>query len=150
MKTSLIAAFLLFYLLLLGCSVKYTANSVTNLNISSKEICIIEDTSVREPFLAVYRNALGKKGFVVRTLSPGSDIASCPLTSTYTGEWSWDFVSYMSYAEIFVYRDGILAGNALYKAPCCGWALTFKIYEKTDTKIAKMVDQLFPDTGYSK
>ena len=52
----------------------------------------------------------------------------------------------MSYAEIVVYRNGIFVGNALYEAPCCGWALTFKIYEKTDNKLAKMVDQLFPDT----
>ena len=150
MKKTLIAAFLSFNLLLFGCSVKYTANPVTTLDMSSKEICIIEDTRVRESFLPAYRNALGKKGFVVRILSPGSDIASCPLTSTYTGRWSWDFVLYMAYAEIVVYHNGTKAGDALYEAPRAGWALTTDIYDSTEMKIATMVDKLFPNTGRSE
>jgi hypothetical protein len=150
MKKTFIATFLSFNLLLLGCSVKYTANSVTNLDMSSKEICVIEDTRVRESFLPAYRTALEKKGFIVRVLIPGSDIASCPLTSTYTGRWSWDFVLYMAYAEIVVYRNGTKAGDALYKAPRAGWALTTDIYDSTETKIATMVDQLFPNTESSK
>ncbi len=150
MKKILTAAFLLFNLLLIGCSVKYTANSVTTVDMSSKEICVIEDTRVRESFLLAYRTALEKKGFAVRVLNPGSDIASCPLTSTYTGRWSWDFVLYMAYAEIVVYRNGTKVGDALYKAPRAGWALTTKIYKATEIKIAKMVDQLFPDTESSK
>jgi hypothetical protein len=143
MKNFLIVALLLFNLLLLGCSVKYTANPVTNIDRISKEVCIIEDTNISPDFLPAYRTALEKKGYVVRVLNPGSSITSCPLTSTYTGSWSWDMVMYMSYAEIVVYRSGIKAGDALYEAPPGGWALTTKIYDSTETKVTTMVDKLF-------
>ena len=150
MKKIFVASVFSFNLLFFGCSVSHIANPVTNIETGSKEICVIEDTRVRESFLPAYKAALEKKGFSVRILSPGADVASCPLTSTYVGRWSWDFVLYMAYAEIVVYRNGTKAGDALYKAPRAGWALTTKIYEATETKIAKMVDQLFPDTESSK
>jgi hypothetical protein len=148
MRKILIVGTCLLTLLLFGCTIIHTANPVSIQKIDSKEICVIGGTYGDAKFLPAYKKALEKKGFLVNTLSAGSDVTACPLSSTYLSSWSWDFVSYMSYAEIFVYRNGILVGNALYKAPCCGWSLTFKIYEKTDEKIAKMVDQLFPDTGY--
>jgi hypothetical protein len=149
MKKTLIAAFLFFNLLLLGCSVKYSAEPITSLDTSSNEICVIEDKNTNEEFLPAYRNVLEKKGFVVRILTPGSDIAICPLTSTYMGNWSWDFVMYMAHAEIFVYKNGTKAGAALYDAPKAGTALTTEIYDSTETKIAKMVDKLFPNTDFS-
>src|SRR3990167_855626 len=79
------------------------------------------------------------------TLAPESNPASCPLTTTYVGRWSWDFKLYMAYAEIVVYRNGIRAGDALYKAPSAGWSMTTEIYEATEQKIEKMVNQLFPN-----
>ena len=150
MKKTLIVVFLSFSSLLLGCSVKYTANPVANLEMNSKEICIIEDPRVRGPSLPACRTTLENKGFAVRVLSPGSDIASCPITSTYTGRWRWDFVLYMAYAEIIVYRNGTKAGSALYKTPPAGWSLTTDIYDATELKIATMVDKLFPGTESPK
>lgn len=150
MQKTLITAFIFFNLMLFGCSVKYTTNPVTALDKNLGEICIVEDARVRESFLPAYRTALEKKGFTVRVLSPGSDVASCPITSTYTGRWSWDFVLYMAYAEIVVYRNGAKAGDALYEAPRAGWALTTDIYDSTELKIATMVDQLFPGGESSK
>jgi hypothetical protein len=150
MKKILIASFLLFIPLLSGCSVKYAANSVAVGDMSSKEICVIEDTSVNKAFLPAYRAALEKKGFTVKTLRQGSALSACPLTSTYTGRWSWDFVLYMASAEIVVYRNGAKAGDAVYDAPKAGWALTTEIYDSTETKITQMVNKLFPDVGLSK
>jgi hypothetical protein len=146
MKKTLIGGTCLLNLLLFGCTVIYTANPVSIQKMDSKEICIIENTDMNARFLPAYEKALEKKGFLVNILSPGSYPAACPLSSTYLTEWSWDFVPYMSHAQIFIYRNGIMVGNALYNAPCCGWSLTFKIYEKTDNKLLKMVNQLFPDT----
>ncbi len=150
MKKTLIVVFLSFSSLVLGCSVKYTANPVANLEMNSKEICIIEDPRVIGHFLPAYRTALENKGFAVRVLSPGSDIASCPITSTYTARWRWDFVPYMAYAEIIVYRNGTKAGGALYKTPPAGWSLMTDIYDATELKIATMVDKLFPETESPK
>jgi hypothetical protein len=50
----------------------------------------------------------------------------------------------MSHAAVFVYQDGAQAGDALYDAPKAGFGLTTRIYESTDSKVATMVDQLFP------
>jgi hypothetical protein len=150
MKKILIATSCLLSLLPLGCTIVTTANPVLLQQSDLKEMCVIEDTAVNQSFLPAYKAELEKKGFSVRILSPGSDVGSCPFTSTYVGRWSWDFVPYMAYAELVVYRNGTKAGDALYDAPRAGWALTTKIYEATETKIAGMVGQLFPDTGYSK
>lgn len=150
MKKLLIVGFLLFNMLILGCSVKYAANPVKSLDMSSKEICIIEDTSVRAEFLSEYRSALEKKGFQVRVLNTGSSISACPLTSTYIGKWSWDFVVYMATAEIVIYRNGTKVGDALYDAPKAGSSLTTEIYESTEIKVTKMVDLLFPNIDLSR
>ncbi len=144
MKKILIASTCVLNFLLFGCTIRYTANPISIPKVDRKEICVIEAESYGN-FLLSYKKALEEKGFAVKVLSRESDVAACPLSSTYRSSWSWDFVTYLSNAQIFVYRNGILVGNALYEAPCCGWSLTFKIYEKTDKKIAKMVDQLFPN-----
>jgi hypothetical protein len=146
MKMILIVSTCVLNLLLFGCTVKYSANPISIQKIDRKEICVIEETEAERYFSQLYKKALEEKGFSVKILSYGSDVAACPLSSTYRSVWSWDFVTYISNAQIFVFRNGVLAGNALYEAPCCGTSLTFKIYEKTEHKIAKMVDQLFPDT----
>jgi len=145
MKMILIASTCILNLLLFGCTIRYTANPVSIQKADRKDICIIEDEADGR-FLVSYKKALEEKGFSVKILSYESDVAGCPLSSMYKSVWSWDFVTYMSNAQIFVFRNGVLAGNALYEAPCCGTSLTFRIYEKTEHKIAKMVDQLFPDT----
>jgi hypothetical protein len=109
--------------------------------VDRKEICVIEAKAYGN-FLVLYKKALEEKGFSVKILSGESDVAAYPLSSTYQSVWSWDLVMYMSRAQIFVFRNGTLAGNALYASS--GAAL--KKYGRTDKKIAKMVDQLFPDT----
>ena len=129
---------------LCGCTITQTANPVSLHESDAKQMCLIEDPKVFDGFLAAYRAALEKKGFSVKILAPGSSVTSCPLTSTYYALQSWDFATYLSHAMIVVYRDGTHAGEALYDAPKAGFALTFRIYESTDSKVATMVDQLFP------
>jgi hypothetical protein len=141
MKMILIASTCVLNLLLFGCTIRYTANPISIQKVDRKEICVIEDETDGR-FLLSYKKALEEKGFSVKILSYESDAAACPLSSTYRSVWSWDLVTYMPNAQIFVYRNGILAGNALYASS----GLALKKYERTDQKIAKMVDQLFPDT----
>ena len=150
MNKAVIVSTLVFIFLLFGCSVKYSANPLTNLNKDTNEICVIKDKDTRDEFLSAYRLALKNKGFSVRVLDPKSDLNSCPLTSTYTGSWSWDFKMYMASAEIVVYKNGVKAGDALFDAPKAGTALTTEIYDSTEVKIAKMVDRLFPNTTVYK
>jgi len=57
---------------------------------------------------------------------------------------------YMASAEIVVYKNGTKVGDALFDAPKAGTALTTEIYDSTEVKITKMVDQLFPNPVVSK
>lgn len=143
MKRLLVLIACLFSSFLAGCTVMHIVNPVTIKEIDSKEMCIIANTEVREEFLVAYKAALVNKGFSVKVIDSSSDVDSCSLTSTYLGKWSWDFVTYMAYAEIIVYRNGVKVGDAVYRAPRAGLALTTKIYEPTDKKLVEMVDQLF-------
>lgn len=142
MKKILIVSTCVLNLLLFGCTIKYAANPISIQKTDRKEICVIENTEADGYFLNLYKKALEEKGFSVRILSYESDVAACPLSSTYRSEWSWDLVTYMPRAQIFVFRNGVLAGNALYASS----GLALKKYERTHKKIAKMVDQLFSDT----
>ncbi len=141
MKMVLIASACILNLLLFGCTIRYTANPILIQKVDRKEICVIEDEADGR-FLLSYKKALEEKGFSVKILSFESDVAACPLSSMYKSVWSWDLVVYMPRAQIFVFRNGILTGNALYDSS--GLALTK--YERTHKKITNMVDLLFPDT----
>jgi len=127
-----------------ACTITQTGRPVSFEDGGAKTMCVVEAPQVNETFLPAYRGALERRGFSVEVLSPSSAVTACPLTSTYYARWSWDFVTYMSHAKIVVYRDGIEAGDALYDAPKAGVSLTTRIYEPTESKVATMVDQLFP------
>ncbi len=131
-------------LLLSSCAITQTANPVLGLRKSSEEICAIEKRDLRAEFSEELRSALESRAMSLKMLPPGSPLDSCPVTISYNAKWSWDFVTYMAWAEILVYRDGKKAGDALYAAPRAGWAMTFRIYESTKSKVDTMVDQLFP------
>jgi hypothetical protein len=135
---------LLIVLPLSGCTITQTANPATSISPTVAEICVIENPDVNKEFLPALRDSVTLKGFQVHLLEADSDVSACPLTATYIGKWSWDFVPYMAYGEIVVYQNGARVGDALYKSPTGGWALTTRIYESTDEKVGVMVDQLFP------
>jgi hypothetical protein len=105
---------------------------------------VIEHPDVNKEFLPALQDSLMRKGFRVNVLEANAAVSACPLTATYLGKWSWDFVPYMAYGEIVIYQDGTRVGDALYKSPRGGWALTTRIYESTAEKVGVMVDQLFP------
>jgi len=143
--TSRIPIFVISTLLVAsGCTITQTGNPVARRDADPREMCVVQDPHVNDTFLPAYAAALGGKGFSTKLLEPGAPLTACPLTSTYYARWSWDFVAYMSHAKIVVYRDGAEVGNALYDAPKAGWGMTTRIYESTESKVATMVDHLFP------
>ena len=55
---------------------------------------------------------------------------------------SWDLTIFMSYANIRVYKNGVLEGEALYDAT--GGGLTLSKFIDAETKVRELVNQLFP------
>ena len=134
-----------FYLLCMtalvtGCSITQTVVPVGD--VTTNEVCIIENPAVREGFLPEMRNALEQKGFSVAMLDESARTSDCPTVVTYTARWSWDLTIYMSYAEISVYQSGQPTGKALYDATSGGGRLDKFI--DAEPKIRELVDELFP------
>lgn len=129
--------------LLAGCgSIEQVVKPVAISNDDPREICVIENSSVRKNFSDEYVAALSERGFKVRMLPAGASVAECPLTSTYTANWRWDLALYMAYANIKVYRSGQLQGEALYDSLRAG-ASTSKFINASQ-KIRELTAQLFP------
>ena len=134
----------LFALLLGGCSIVQTVQPVPKF--VGKEVCIIENPAVRSTVFDVYKNSLIAKGYEPRKLAAGSSLITCPITSTYVANWSWDLAMYMYFADIKVYQDAKPAGEAVYDASLGSGNM--KKFIKADAKIKELVDQLFPVNAY--
>ncbi|PHN79735.1 putative lipoprotein [Pseudomonas savastanoi] len=93
-----------------GCTFKQTVTPVELSQDLAPEICMIPADGLREGFNTTYVRLLTEKGFHTRQIPSGSSPSSCPLTTTYIGNWSCDKAIYMSYADIRVYPFGQQVG----------------------------------------
>ena len=125
-----------------GCSITQTVTPVENM--LTNEVCIIENPAVREGFLPELKSVLQSKNAQVRLLSPEATTTDCPVVATYVARWSWDLTIYMSYVEITVFRNGVIAGNALYDATKGGGRLDK--FVDSEPKIRELVNELFPSS----
>lgn len=146
MRLRTVPAFAVICLALTGCSIKQTVTPVALPSTHSPEICTIPAEGLREGFNTTYTDQLRSKGFRTRQLPPGSPPASCALSTTYIGKWSWDMALYMSFADIQVFEDGRNVGQALYDSTS-GGARIAKFID-AQSKIIEMTDQLFPNASY--
>ena len=133
-------------LALTGCSITQTVTPVSLSTTQSPEICTIPAEGLREGFNTTYTAQLRSKGFHTRELPPGSPPASCALSTTYIGKWSWDMALYMSFAQIQVFENGRQVGQALYDSTS-GGARMGKFID-AQNKIIEMTNQLFPEVVY--
>jgi hypothetical protein len=128
-------------ILLVGCAINQTVKPVERF--VGTQVCIVTNPAVSQAgFLATYTRILTEKGFTVRQLSPGSPVTECPVTSTYTANWRWDLGLYMAFADIKVFSNGQQSGQAVYDAMRGG--ANMNKFIKGETKIAELVNQLFP------
>jgi len=126
---------------LTGCAIRQEVKPVERME--SRQICVIEDKTVRASFLESYKKALANKGYYVRQLQPLAALTACPVTSTYSAAWIWDFAPWLDYAEILVYHNGKLAGEARYDARSAD--ANWRRYQAADSKIRALAYQLFPN-----
>ncbi|WP_445936910.1 Sbal_3080 family lipoprotein [Pseudomonas sp.] len=105
---------------------------------TGETLCIVENADVRESFLAVYSKAVEAKGLQVKVLPAGASLGSCEAVSTYTANWNWDLLMYMRYAQISIYREGSLSGQATYDAHTA----VFSKFINAEEKINELVGQL--------
>jgi hypothetical protein len=141
MRTRL--AFITILLSLTGCgTIEQKVRPVALSSDEPREICVVETPDAHHEFLPSYKSALTKKGMTVRVLPAGAAVGACPLTTTYEAKWQWDLALYLSYANLKVYRNNHLEGEALYDATR-GGTKTEK-FTNAEAKIQELTDQLFP------
>lgn len=102
-------------------------------------ICIIEDADVREGFLEELTKVLDEKNVNYRVVDKQTAL-ECEWTMTYLGRWTWDLSLYMSYAEIKVFHNGQLDGEAVYDSTQGGFNLNKFI--DAEPKIRELVEEL--------
>ena len=128
----LIAIALFGAVALTGCSTMEATSAAMG---DEKRVCIIDNPRVRGDFAGAYRRALEERGFQVEVLPESADISACPVTTRYTGNYYWDLIVYLRYAEMQVYRDGKPAGRVVYNAQASR--------SSPESTISSMVDELF-------
>jgi hypothetical protein len=123
-----------------GCAIHETVKPVERF--ADRQVCVIENPSVRVSFMESYKRALTQKGYLVKQLPASASITECAITSTYTANWRWDLALYMAFAEIKVYSNGRPIGEAKYDSQR-GGANMGKFID-ADKKIGELTQQLFP------
>jgi hypothetical protein len=107
-----------------------------------KQICIIENPSVKSGFLESYKRALTNKGYIVKQFPPSASLVQCPISSTYSAYWRWDLALYLAYMQIKVYKNGEVIGEVFYNSERGG--PNFRKFVDANAKITELVNQLFP------
>lgn len=137
MKRKFVLFILLTTTLLASCAIKQTVEPAEISN--DAVVCIVENPAVREGFLAELTKILDEKKVNYRVVDKQESL-NCEWTATYLARWNWDLALYMSYAEIKVFQNGQLDGEAIYDASM-GAASLGKFID-AETKIRELVDSL--------
>lgn len=109
-------------------------------DIGNEEICIIQNPDVRLAFVNAYIDALKKSNYAVSLKKNQLEAKDCVITSTYTAVYKFHWGQYLSTAELKVFEEGNLIGEAKYRAPFASPAKHGRIAPK----IAALSDELFP------
>ena len=128
--------------LIAGCAITQTVRPVTARGVT--EICVKSNPKVMmAEFPAELRAQIEKKGIKTRMFD-GDKPAACKHHLEYTANWRWDFAMYLVFAEINVYEDGLLVGQATYDAHSAGGRLDK--FGATAEKLKGLLDQMFART----
>ena len=107
------------------------------------ELCIVENRAVREGFLLEFQRVLDEKGVRYKVVDQWYADKNCEWSATYVAHWLWDIALYMAYAEIKVYHNGELDGEAIYDSRQGGG--NFSKFIDAEPKIRELVEELLQD-----
>jgi hypothetical protein len=125
---------------LTGCAISQKIMPVTSA--SGSDVCVVDNRKVRETFRAEVVRGLRAKSIPVREVQETSDLSTCGHVLRYNANWRWDLAMYMARAEITVFKGSQVVGSAYYDATSGGGRPDKFI--SAETKIAELVDKLFP------
>jgi hypothetical protein len=132
-----------FVLLLGACSITQSVESVESYKIDA--VCIERNNSVfMEGFLPELVSQIEKQG--VRTqIYNGNLPDDCRYKLSYVANWTWDLAMYLSYANISIFDDSKLIGQATYDARQGG--ANMGKFGATAEKLQPLINELFSGKG---
>ena len=107
-------------------------------------ICVEINPKVTEPdILNVIERSIVDNGFVAKTYT--TILTSCELKLTYVAYRKWDFSSFLSKANIKLYKQDSLIGSIDYQLPqgiFGGGGINPAKWNSTESKIAPLMNEL--------
>lgn len=105
------------------------------------EVCIVNNPKVTVPdFIQIIRDGFSRNKLATRVIEQGQE-ASCEVTLTYTALRSWDFKTYLTHAELRLWRDGKQIGAADYHLRGKG-GFALNKWASARSKMDPVIDQL--------
>lgn len=101
---------------LVGCAINTTIKPVAMANEKISDLCIKNNPDVfMAGFLPELESQIKSYGITTRIFD-GPTPMDCKYRLEYTANWQWDLAMYLSYAQLKVYNDSALIGEAEYDA----------------------------------
>jgi len=127
-----------------GCSITRNVQTAANQLDNTDIICIELNSKVTEPdILHVIEQSIVRNGFISESHKEVPH--TCKLKLTYVAYRKWDITTFLSQANINLYKNNQLIGNIEYKTPTglvgAGGINPAK-WNSTEEKIAPLMDQL--------
>ncbi len=128
--------------LLSGCAVHYSGKPFAADMGQPDAVCIAEAKGVREEFLRALQDQLAARRIATKVIAGTSPVDACPFVLTYTATWHWDIVMYMREARMFLYHRGAPVSTAYFLAPHGVINFSVESFDKTETKIDRMLTRM--------
>lgn len=116
-------------------------------SLAVSKICIEKNEKVIVPeFLEIVRNGIDKHGIASEVFDSKAP-SSCGVVLTYTALQKWDFVTFLSHAEVWLRdQNGKQIGYAEYHLTG-GGGFDFSKWASTESKMNPVIDQLLAGYG---
>jgi hypothetical protein len=138
-----ITSALLAIMLVSGCTVIGVKPVDKSQNLM--HVCISENPKVIIEGFTLLLQASFERHLITSEIFLGALPKGCDFRLEYTALRSWDLATYMSYAELELYKGKTLAGYAEYRlrGGIGGrGGLNLTKYDSTESKLSRMVDEL--------
>ncbi len=138
MKIKSLALCIVPALLVSGCAIN---QKVTPANLKPTEvICVVDNAAVRDTFHQAVVSSVERRGYTVRSLAADASTEGCPSVMKYVANWNWDLAYYMSFAQISVFKNNELAGDAVYSSK--GGGANLSKFIDASEKVDELVGEL--------
>jgi len=122
-----------------GCAITQSVRPVTSTDIPL--LCVKKNSEVfMAQFVKELQSQIDARGIKTR-IYEGDKPADCRYRLEYAANWRWDLAMYLAFADLRVYDNDLLIGEANYDARAGGGRPDK--FGATKTKLRELVDQLF-------